>query len=255
MYPTLEIGDHIFVNKFIYGVRIPWTMTKLFELRRPEARRGDRVHLSVRAGPRLHQARDRDRGRDRRGPLQRRLRRRRRRCRRSSRTRTARTSTRTLQSPKATRDDGQGYPTRTRKAGTRSSAAVRRDRRRQGLRHVPRPRAPGSRAQARAGHADRGRRARLPGARSRAAAELRELRGRAKTRRSRRSADRHGQVRERREGLRAAASTTWCPQGHVFVRATTATTRTTRACGARSRSRTSRARPCSSGCRTSASSC
>ena len=35
MYPTLEIGDHIFVNKFIYGVRIPWTRTKLFELRGP----------------------------------------------------------------------------------------------------------------------------------------------------------------------------------------------------------------------------
>ncbi len=35
MYPTLEIGDHIFVNKFIYGVRIPWTNTKLFELRGP----------------------------------------------------------------------------------------------------------------------------------------------------------------------------------------------------------------------------
>ncbi|HEY0250192.1 MAG TPA: signal peptidase I, partial [Kofleriaceae bacterium] len=35
MYPTLEIGDHIFVNKFIYGVRIPWTTTKLFELRDP----------------------------------------------------------------------------------------------------------------------------------------------------------------------------------------------------------------------------
>ena len=31
MYPTLEIGDHIFVNKFIYGVRIPWTTTKFFE--------------------------------------------------------------------------------------------------------------------------------------------------------------------------------------------------------------------------------
>ena len=31
MYPTLEINDHIFVNKFIYGVRIPWTSTKLFE--------------------------------------------------------------------------------------------------------------------------------------------------------------------------------------------------------------------------------
>ena len=28
MYPTLEIGDHIFVNKFIYGVRIPWTNIK-----------------------------------------------------------------------------------------------------------------------------------------------------------------------------------------------------------------------------------
>ena len=39
MYPTLEIGDHIFVNKFIYGVRIPWTNTKLFELRNP--RRGE----------------------------------------------------------------------------------------------------------------------------------------------------------------------------------------------------------------------
>ncbi|MEO8842156.1 MAG: signal peptidase I [Kofleriaceae bacterium] len=36
MYPTLEINDHIFVNKFIYGVRIPWTMTKLFELRGPK---------------------------------------------------------------------------------------------------------------------------------------------------------------------------------------------------------------------------
>jgi signal peptidase I len=36
MYPTLEIGDHIFVNKFIYGVRLPWTTTKLFEVRKPE---------------------------------------------------------------------------------------------------------------------------------------------------------------------------------------------------------------------------
>jgi len=36
MYPTLEIGDHIFVNKFIYGVRIPFTNTKLFELRAPK---------------------------------------------------------------------------------------------------------------------------------------------------------------------------------------------------------------------------
>ena len=36
MYPTLEIGDHIFVNKFIYGLRIPYTSTKLFELRGPK---------------------------------------------------------------------------------------------------------------------------------------------------------------------------------------------------------------------------
>jgi len=36
MYPTLEIGDHIFVNKFIYGVRIPYTSTKFFELRAPK---------------------------------------------------------------------------------------------------------------------------------------------------------------------------------------------------------------------------
>ena len=39
MYPTLEIGDHIFVNKFIYGVRIPWTTTKLVDLGGPS--RGD----------------------------------------------------------------------------------------------------------------------------------------------------------------------------------------------------------------------
>ena len=36
MYPTLEIGDHIFVNKFLYGVRIPWTQTKFFEMREPQ---------------------------------------------------------------------------------------------------------------------------------------------------------------------------------------------------------------------------
>jgi len=38
MIPTLEIGDHLFVNKFIYGVRIPWTRTKLFA---KEPKRGD----------------------------------------------------------------------------------------------------------------------------------------------------------------------------------------------------------------------
>ncbi len=39
MYPTLEINDHIFVNKFLYGLRIPFTSTKLFEVRPP--RRGE----------------------------------------------------------------------------------------------------------------------------------------------------------------------------------------------------------------------
>ncbi|HEX4419388.1 MAG TPA: signal peptidase I [Kofleriaceae bacterium] len=35
MYPTLEINDHIFVNKLLYGFRIPYTTTKLFEWRKP----------------------------------------------------------------------------------------------------------------------------------------------------------------------------------------------------------------------------
>ena len=39
MYPTVEINDHIFVNKFIYGVRIPFTSRKLLAWRKP--RRGE----------------------------------------------------------------------------------------------------------------------------------------------------------------------------------------------------------------------
>src|SRR5688572_9954638 len=35
MIPTMEIGDHIFVNKFIYGIGIPFTTIKLFEWRNP----------------------------------------------------------------------------------------------------------------------------------------------------------------------------------------------------------------------------
>jgi signal peptidase I len=36
MIPTLQVGDHIFVNKFIYGVRIPFTDTKIGQsIRRP----------------------------------------------------------------------------------------------------------------------------------------------------------------------------------------------------------------------------
>jgi signal peptidase I len=40
MLPTLEIGDQIFVNKFIYGVRIPFTNTVPFVIVRPP-KRGD----------------------------------------------------------------------------------------------------------------------------------------------------------------------------------------------------------------------
>lgn len=39
MIPTLSIGDHIFVNKFVYGLRIPFTKFKLLEVREP--RRGE----------------------------------------------------------------------------------------------------------------------------------------------------------------------------------------------------------------------
>jgi signal peptidase I len=36
MYPTLEINDHIFVNKLVYGARIPFTDKKLFTTRSPK---------------------------------------------------------------------------------------------------------------------------------------------------------------------------------------------------------------------------
>ena len=36
MYPTLLIGDHIYVNKLIYGLHIPFSTVKLFEGRKPE---------------------------------------------------------------------------------------------------------------------------------------------------------------------------------------------------------------------------
>ncbi len=35
MYPTLEIGDHIFVSKFLYGVRVPFSDAKIFQVRPP----------------------------------------------------------------------------------------------------------------------------------------------------------------------------------------------------------------------------
>ncbi len=45
MLPTLLIGDHLFVNKFIYGVKIPFTDMRLPAIREPE--RGDVVVFSV----------------------------------------------------------------------------------------------------------------------------------------------------------------------------------------------------------------
>jgi signal peptidase I len=40
MIPTLQVGDHIFVNKFIYGVRLPWTNVK-FGMSYHKPRRGE----------------------------------------------------------------------------------------------------------------------------------------------------------------------------------------------------------------------
>ena len=36
MIPTLTIGDHLLVNKFIYGPRIPFTDTRLFAWKEPK---------------------------------------------------------------------------------------------------------------------------------------------------------------------------------------------------------------------------
>jgi len=39
MEPTLLVGDHLLVNKFIYGIRIPYANVKLFQWKKPQ--RGD----------------------------------------------------------------------------------------------------------------------------------------------------------------------------------------------------------------------
>jgi signal peptidase I len=41
MEPTLQVGDHLLVNKFIYGIKIPLMDTKYFQFRKPQ--RGDIV--------------------------------------------------------------------------------------------------------------------------------------------------------------------------------------------------------------------
>jgi signal peptidase I len=45
MFPTLLIGDHLFVNKFVYGIKIPFSDWRLPGLREPE--RGDVVVFTV----------------------------------------------------------------------------------------------------------------------------------------------------------------------------------------------------------------
>jgi signal peptidase I len=44
MIPTLQVGDHIFVNKFIYGPAIPWTQSRLWSRMPPK--RGDVIVLA-----------------------------------------------------------------------------------------------------------------------------------------------------------------------------------------------------------------
>jgi len=39
MIPTLDIGDHILVSKFIYGIRLPFTDIKILDFKKPN--RGD----------------------------------------------------------------------------------------------------------------------------------------------------------------------------------------------------------------------
>ena len=39
MEPTLLVGDYLLVNKFIYGIRIPYTGVKFFQFKKPQ--RGD----------------------------------------------------------------------------------------------------------------------------------------------------------------------------------------------------------------------
>jgi len=45
MFPTLLVGDHLFVNKFIYGIKLPFSDLRLPGLREPE--RGDIAVFTV----------------------------------------------------------------------------------------------------------------------------------------------------------------------------------------------------------------
>ena len=49
MKNTLQIGDHILVNKFIYGVKLPFTMTTIIPYKKPQ--RGDIVVFKFKEEP------------------------------------------------------------------------------------------------------------------------------------------------------------------------------------------------------------
>jgi signal peptidase I len=55
MLPTLLVGDHLFVNKFVYGIQVPFLGVRLPGVRNPE--RGDVVVFTVaKEGHRIHPA-------------------------------------------------------------------------------------------------------------------------------------------------------------------------------------------------------
>lgn len=56
MFPTLRIGDHVFVNKFVYGPNLPFSSMRAPGLREPE--RGEVVVFRLARGPgyRIHPA-------------------------------------------------------------------------------------------------------------------------------------------------------------------------------------------------------
>ncbi len=47
MKPTLQIGDHILVNKFIYGIKIPFIRSTLIPISDPKEGGHRRIYLST----------------------------------------------------------------------------------------------------------------------------------------------------------------------------------------------------------------
>ena len=64
MENNLLIGDHLLVNKFVFGPTASRSSARVLPVRDIRARRHRRLQVSGRTGPRLHQARDRPARRD-----------------------------------------------------------------------------------------------------------------------------------------------------------------------------------------------